>query len=339
MIRRRRRTREIPFSLDSFLDVVANVVGIIIRLILVAWVGARTYTSLVPATRPAPTAGQTSGAVTDPLEDQLAQRRRELEQARQRLLQELNRLPPIQEQQESAGRQLAGVKVQRQQLLQESNRAGTPALSSTKGAQDFSLSLAELDDRGKRVRDQIAELEKLPPIKRVLRYRVPVSRPVTEQELHFECRAGRVSYVDFAGMRVEVQRAFEAGKDQLRQSGRLEGITPPLGAFQGHYVLSQANDGLGRVDMDLEFEPIAEPRGETGQQALAPGSEFRRLVDGAAGRQTVVTFWVYPDSFVLFRQLREYVYEHNIEYVAARPLQTGQLIASSTHRGTKSRGQ
>ena len=35
----RRPQREIAFSFDSFLDVVANVVGIILRLILVAWVG------------------------------------------------------------------------------------------------------------------------------------------------------------------------------------------------------------------------------------------------------------------------------------------------------------
>src|SRR5882724_11818435 len=46
MIRRRLpKTRE-NFSFDSFLDVVANVVGIIIRLILVVWVGARSYTRL-----------------------------------------------------------------------------------------------------------------------------------------------------------------------------------------------------------------------------------------------------------------------------------------------------
>ena len=43
MRRRRRPDKEIHFSFDSFLDVVANVVGIIIKLILVAWVGARTY--------------------------------------------------------------------------------------------------------------------------------------------------------------------------------------------------------------------------------------------------------------------------------------------------------
>src|SRR5271165_3982390 len=46
MYRRTTRTREIPFSFDSFLDVVANVVGIIIRLILVVWVSARSYESV-----------------------------------------------------------------------------------------------------------------------------------------------------------------------------------------------------------------------------------------------------------------------------------------------------
>src|SRR5258708_39050602 len=46
MIRRRLPKVRENFSFDSFLDVVANVVGIIIRLILVVWVGARSYTRL-----------------------------------------------------------------------------------------------------------------------------------------------------------------------------------------------------------------------------------------------------------------------------------------------------
>ena len=52
MYRRRRQKREIPFSFDSFLDVVANVVGIIIRLILITWVGSKSYTGFVLPTPP-----------------------------------------------------------------------------------------------------------------------------------------------------------------------------------------------------------------------------------------------------------------------------------------------
>src|SRR3974377_954677 len=81
MIRRRRRVREIPFSFDSFLDIVANVVGIIIRLILVVWVGARPYSSVIHVTPPSndgshPTAS--AGAVADPMQEELQRHRREL---------------------------------------------------------------------------------------------------------------------------------------------------------------------------------------------------------------------------------------------------------------------
>ena len=54
MARRRRHPREIAFGFDSFLDVVANVVGIILRLILVAWVGGRSYKADMPKTDLAP---------------------------------------------------------------------------------------------------------------------------------------------------------------------------------------------------------------------------------------------------------------------------------------------
>src|SRR5215470_18011991 len=91
MIRRRRRAREIPFSFDSFLDVVANVVGIIIRLILVVWVGARTYTGLQtsPSASPAEVLSQES---SDPLVDELEQRRRELALVQNRLSDQLRLL-------------------------------------------------------------------------------------------------------------------------------------------------------------------------------------------------------------------------------------------------------
>src|SRR5206468_10171430 len=98
MMRRRRGIREVPFSFDSFLDIVANVVGIIIRLILVVWVGARTYSSL-PAPKPAtPDASATSEArePQEPLHEELAQHRRALAQAEQRLLEQLRQVQQVQ---------------------------------------------------------------------------------------------------------------------------------------------------------------------------------------------------------------------------------------------------
>src|SRR5579883_1856933 len=96
MIRRRRRSREIAFSFDSFLDVVANVVGIILRLILVAWVGARSYKGPPPVVpTPVEDVREPIEAIAplpepqDPLSAELERQRRELAAAQAALLNQL----------------------------------------------------------------------------------------------------------------------------------------------------------------------------------------------------------------------------------------------------------
>src|SRR5207244_6058143 len=100
MLRRRRRVREIPFSFDSFLDIVANVLGIIIRLILVVWVGARSYSSLQHLPEAAPTweeAVPSESHAPDPMEQELQGYRRELAKAQELLLKQLRELQETQE--------------------------------------------------------------------------------------------------------------------------------------------------------------------------------------------------------------------------------------------------
>src|SRR5215469_12293675 len=98
MIRRRRRSHEIHFSFDSFLDVVANVVGIIIRLILVVWVGARSYSSLPPPKPAEPAvANRPDTLPRDPLEQELERQRRELAALQARLLKQLQYLQQVQQ--------------------------------------------------------------------------------------------------------------------------------------------------------------------------------------------------------------------------------------------------
>jgi hypothetical protein len=200
-------------------------------------------------------------------------------------------------------------------------------------------SLSGLRDRGKRLLEEIKALEKLPPAKKVLRYRAPVSRLVQiEDEVFFECRAGRVTYIDIPAFQAEIQATIRERTADIRRDGRLEGVTRPSGAFRLRYAfeLDRLSDS-GRLEHEGVFEPVAPVRGETLDVALAPGSEFRHVVDGLDASQAVVTFWVYPDSFPLYRRLRDFLYERNVE-VAARPLPEGQQMGESS-RGTRSRGQ
>ena len=107
-------------------------------------------------------------------------------------------------------------------------------------------------------------------------------------------------------------------------------LATPLPALSG--VVSRIGHTVG--DRTTVMLPV---RGETAERALVQGSDFRQLVDGIDPQQTVVTFWVYPDSFALFRRLRDFLYTRDV-VVAGRPLPEGVPIASS-RRGSVSRGQ
>lgn len=354
MIRRRRGVREVPFSFDSFLDIVANVVGIIIRLILVVWVGAKSYSSLAPVPPTMPDANTPTEArePEDPLQQELARHRHELAQAEERLLQQLRQVPQIQAEQGQLQGELAVLSARRQEVVQEQQTVARAVAEQGRASQKAAVSLAELRQREQRLREEIETLEKMPPAKQTLRYRTPVSQPVQADELLFECRQGRVTFVAIATLLEEVRRGLQDKGQLLRTRWRVTETAGPVGAFRLRYSLERERDLLDAIAAgalpedkgnfrygltEWEVEPIAPVRGETTEEALTAGSEFRQIADVLDPRQAVVTFWVYPDSFALYRQLRDYLYDRDV-VVAGRPLPEGIPIASS-RRGSVSRGQ
>jgi Skp family chaperone for outer membrane proteins len=356
MIRRRRRVREIPFSFDSFLDIVANVVGIIIRLILVVWVGARSYSSLqVAAIKPPPRPAKvipTVEEVSDPLKAELARHSRELAQAQEHLLAELRRLQEVTAGETETRNQLLALNARHQQLsgdlqnIEQSARVGADAVRAA------ALSSTELRRRIQKLALEIHALEQLPPPKKTLHYRTPVSRPVDSEELLFECNNNRVTFIDITALLNEVRDGIEDKGKLLRTQWQVSDVAGPVGPFRLRYTVErerslfdavagqavpETNGGFRYGLSDWQVEPILPVRGETADAALAEGSEFRQIVDRIDPQQTVVTFWVYPDSFALYRRLRDFLYERDV-VVAGRPLPKGMPIASS-RRGSVSRGQ
>src|SRR5262249_3344173 len=102
------------------------------------------------------------------------------------------------------------------------------------------------------------------------------------------------------------------------------------------YLIERSGERIGVSEWVAE--PLSAERGETEEAALSPTSSFRQIVDHLDPDLSVVTFWVYPDSFPLYRRLRDYLYERGME-VAGRPLPIGHPIAGSARHGTLSRGQ
>ncbi len=360
MIRRRRPTREIAFSFDSFLDLVANVVGIIIRLILVAWVGARSYSALqIKPTLAAPVA-ESRADPADPVQDELTEHRRELARVQALLLDKLREMSAGQEERKTAVGTLAtlasrcrGLDEQHAALERENGDTllaptGASAVMGSKVSPFSPLSLTELRERCRKVTEEIHTLEKLPPAKQTLRYRTPVSEEVHSEELMFECHGGRASFIQTAALLAEVRQKMSEKKEALRSQWQIDDVVGPISGFQLRFTVERDHEMLDGIvpDPNANFrygvsewhlEPVDPGRGETTEAALAKGSQFRQIVDPLDPQITAVTFWVYPDSFTIYRQLRDYLFEHNI-MVAGRPLPEGKPITSS-RRGSASRGQ
>src|SRR5437764_514211 len=150
MIRRRRQPREIPFSFDSFLDVVANVVGIIIRLILVVWVGARSYGSIQALSKPAKPNAAAATEVRepeDPLQQELAEHRQELAAVEARLLQQLRDLEITKGHEQQIGGQLTTLLARRDGLEKEQVGLEKTRADGEQSARYAALSLDELRQR------------------------------------------------------------------------------------------------------------------------------------------------------------------------------------------------
>jgi hypothetical protein len=249
----------------------------------------------------------------------------------------------------AAERGLADLAARRRAL--ETARADLDRAAQGQGqtARAAALSMEELRARGKRVADEIAALQKAPSAKHTLRYQTPVSAPVQTEELLFECKAGRVTLIDIGALLDEVKHGMQARVNELKTRWELSDTTAPVGPFRLSYTVERQNDlpGLaGTPTPNASFRygvsswqviPVQDDRGETADAALKPGSAFRGVAEGIDAQQTAVTFWVYPDSFAVYRRLRDFLHERDV-VVAGRPLPDGQPIASSK-RGTASRGQ
>jgi hypothetical protein len=354
MIRRRLpKTRE-NFSFDSFLDVVANVVGIIIRLILVVWVGARSYTRLVDQrlaeTEPAIAAVEVK-ETDEPVYHVMQEEHRQLKRLEADLLQELR----LVQHEREIRRDMEPTEKESAESLEKLRQAEAQARKAEEkeaGAlQQAALTTEEIQSRCKKLSEQIKNLQLQPVSHRVLHYRTPVSKAVQGDEFHFELKEGRVAFVDIYGLLAEFTARREEVERDLQGSWQTTGRLGPIGAFQMIYTAERERgliDSLGGDKpgtghgfhygmRNWQIQPAALDRGESLQEALRPGSAFREIADRLDAEQAAVTFWVYPDSFAAFRQLRDYLYKREIT-VAARPLPPNLPIAGSMS-GTASRGQ
>ncbi|WP_166825250.1 hypothetical protein [Thalassoroseus pseudoceratinae] len=175
----------------------------------------------------------------------------------------------------------------------------------------------------------------------------PVSREVNGPEMHFHLKGGRVATVPLEQLIGRLKDQLQRQKSWLTKVRQHQGRIGPYRGFEVDYVvvrqslsrLERAQLGYAAVRIVpvlLKFQPTDELQSEDARQALSAGSDFIRELRFAPPGATL-TFWVYPDSFGLYRELKAFAHEEGFT-VAARPLKTGDVITASPW-GSKSAGQ
>ena len=166
----------------------------------------------------------------------------------------------------------------------------------------------------------------------------PVARPAEGDEFHFELRRDRVSFIDLERL-LELVKADAKLRIRLADGPRtIASQVGPVGAFSLRYEMGRepalsVDDLLerGRVSYGLrgwEIVPEFEGRGDTFEASRSPVSDFSRAIGRLSPARSTITMWVYPDSFALFRKLRDDLHARGF-MVAARPLPEAMTIRGS----------
>jgi hypothetical protein len=334
-MRRRVHSDQTVQGYDSFLDIVANLVGILIILVMV--VGARAKDAMQhadveaePAVVPSQDLRTTKHAevsVRQELQDSVRKLKRqkfEIEYRRTERDRMLARIVAAEQALAAETQQLDGRSQRAHELLTELDQAKRD-LEQLR----FGLEAAQQSEA---------------PVKIIQHRPTPLAQTVFGREVHFRLKGGRLVFVPIDTLVDKFKDEAKQKVWKLRQSPRITETVGPIGGFRLKYTLKRAEYTLDtqlgpavqqRVELDhFVLVPVRDDLGEPLEIALEPASEFRSILGQFDANQATVTVWVYPDSYAEFRRLKEVLFRQGY-LTASRPLPEGQPISGSPN-GTHS---
>ncbi len=334
---------------DSFLDVVSNLVGVLIILIMIAGVRVRNATSALEL-------ASTDAQVAESSESGESAARAEYVRAvatlealseRARTTQEetrqFNERAALLQQQadgaEAEYRAIFNTSAELEALLErEAQRRG----ASEKAAFDLNAAIIESE---KKREDLLREKEALvaarPSAIKMENIPTPISQRVADgHEGFFRLKNGRISHIPLNAFQERVMLNFKSYKGELKP-GRIENRIGPIDEyyFQYYVDLNSVRNGNG-ISYSFEFkygecQPTREPLGEEVDVALSdPNSTFRNRLLKYPREDTTITFFLYPDSYRYLNDVKRFVF--SLGYMMAiRPLPADAPVAVSP-QGTAS---
>jgi hypothetical protein len=347
----RRHQQSLEPGQDSFLDVVANLVGILI--ILIAVIGVQAKQALIDQ----------SPEVDDPYEEDATM---DVEQRRvaARQMLESHQLAESSVETDIADKLVSLEKHAVELKFRQAERDRVQLLISAarRSVADQKSQLSVHDQRALEVNRDLAlaqkeaaeiqqmvhdaqQAKKAPVVLQHLP--TPMAKTVFGKEIHFRLAAGRIAYVPFDEM-VEMLRGDAQRQSwKLKDAPAIEEQLGPVKGFRMNYRLVRRDISTPSqygvvtqtgIELDrFQLQPVSDNLGEDVNKAMRNGSQMRDVLQANRPQSTTITIWVYPDSFGYFHELKHVLYDMGY-LTAARPMPAGQPIGGSP-RGTRSAAQ
>lgn len=340
MTRRKAQPVEAPGQ-DSFLDIVANLVGILIILVMV--IGVRAKDALLEA---APIAAKAEATVKAEFDVEAVKKEaRAVEQDIQRLTSTITR-----EAMEIEYRRKERDKIQF--LMASAEQAVEEKRSELSAGQqrDFDarreLAAARAELGGLEQSVEVAE-GAIPKTAIIEHLPTPMAKTVFGKEIHFRLAGGKITYVPWDDLVDQLQQEARQKMWQLKDRTQITETIGPVGGFLMRYQLKRTqqvvttragNSVQQRVELDnFVLLPVDDSLGEPIAEGFLEGSKLHSVLAANHPNKSTITVWTYPDSFNDFRELKQQLFSRGY-LTASRPMPVGTPIGGSP-RGTRSAAQ
>jgi hypothetical protein len=300
------------FGQDSFLDILTNVVGIVILLVLM--VGLR-------ASHMARSSGD---AATTASAADVAAAQGEFQQACESAMTEERNVCDLVTQAVNVHGETVFRERERNYLSTfvtgcEQELASRRAKLSVDEQRDFDLrrQLADAQQTlDSLTREQVSLVAQPGPVELIENEPTPLARPSTGKELTLKLAEGHVAIVPIDELMKEGKKDMEHNIDHLRGRNEYVGTVGPIEGFRMRYRLrkvsvsrprGQGIDEVGSMVVPdrFEFLPTSSTLGEPVDQALMPGSEIWQQLKAMPTDTSIVKMAVYPDSISECHRLKQ----------------------------------
>ena len=328
---------------DSFLDIVANLVGILIILVMVVGAHAQSEWS---QREPNEDLWQQVESLTQEVETTATVARSvqlENHEYEQKIATQASLMLSLDQERHEMLVQLAMAKQEVENLRAEQSSEQNKINDAQA---ELLRNLQELEHAERSLKNLQTESQKT-EVETIEHYPTPIAKTVFSNEVHFLLSRGKIDYIPMDELVGLMKSQWRLAAEKLTNAEKTMETVGPIDGYRLQYHLVaeaiEVNSPVGVTEQrqtrfdHFDVLPLSTNLGENMVVALERGSEFIERLARLQPANTTISVWVYPDSYRELADLKRFLRQQGFQ-IANWPLQFGKTVSGGP-RGFRASAQ